>query len=242
MFKKLLDFLKIEIIDEPVKVNKSKSEVKDSIQNAYLQYNKPSGFVVYHIYKTRGDLSSGYIGVTSNFEARKIAHFEALENKCHENKALQAAYNRHEFNRNSMITLFQGLTEDGAYSKENELRPRYHMGWNLNQGGKFATYETSHFRSPSRSNMDFSSPVVINKQSVREGSKSLWNGVKSLPSMLEASVDFARECLQDVHDANQAEKKNAPQKATESAKRKSNFQRALEASEKSDKNWLDKYK
>ncbi|MGI1946760.1 hypothetical protein [Shewanella glacialipiscicola] len=212
MFSWLLNFFNIQIVDEPVKKLKSREDVRRETQSAYLQHTVDGKFFVYHIYKIKGEVSTGYIGVTNNFEARKFAHFEELENSCHLNKALQAAFNRKEFTRNNMVILHAGLTEAGAYAKEFELRPKHHMGWNLNIGGKDVDYTSQHYQMASRSKLDFSSPTVINKQEVREFFKEIRDLYVETVNDLSDSINKENEVkfLPPKKAESSAQKKQVP--------------------------------
>ena len=77
----------------------------------------------------------GYVGVSSNFTARKKQHLLHLKNKCHVNYKLQKAWDEGEFNEDSIQILASGLSRNEAYQKELSLRGRTNLGWNINKGG-----------------------------------------------------------------------------------------------------------
>lgn len=77
----------------------------------------------------------GYIGVTTNIDARLEYHFRTLRHASHCNPRLQAAYNKY---RDEIVSslLFDGLMEE-CVALEKKLRPDKEIGWNLLEGGGF---------------------------------------------------------------------------------------------------------
>lgn len=89
---------------------------------------------VYHI-REKGvtDLSQGYIGVTSNWAARKSKHK-------HSGKLTGSR---------EMVCLYTYSNAEDAYSKENELRPFPNMGLNLEIGG----FDSGRFKQGERTSI-----------------------------------------------------------------------------------------
>ncbi len=113
-----------------------KSKLRKDISIDYSDYEKShSGYSVYHIRSGGHTTLLGYIGVSSNFEARKSQHILHLKNKCHVNHKLQEAWDNGDFNGDSIYVLYSGLTRHEAHEKEFNMRRYKNMGWNINKGG-----------------------------------------------------------------------------------------------------------
>ncbi|HCG8418242.1 TPA: hypothetical protein NJ548_003600 [Vibrio parahaemolyticus] len=110
---------------------------RETLQSDYSVYKKEHRrFCVYQIAPQDSDISVGYIGVTSNFSARKAEHLMHLKEMCHVNKRLQEAWGNSEFTAQDFNVLDENLSRDEAYSLEYRLRPRRNMGWNIQRGGE----------------------------------------------------------------------------------------------------------
>lgn len=88
-------------------------------------------FYVYHIdVQPGGDLTRGYVGVTRYPESRFAQHARA------QRSIVGRAIRKHglTFEQN-LLVLHEFPLLDEALKKEEELRPREYMGWNINVGG-----------------------------------------------------------------------------------------------------------
>lgn len=109
-------------------------------------------YYIYHIFRPEdeGQYDKGYIGITKNFNHRKIAHLSYLKNNKHYNTHLQNAYNKYGNLQFKVIVI---TTYEHACYLENCFRPIQEMGWNLSIGGEApmknykATKETSKKQS-----------------------------------------------------------------------------------------------
>lgn len=180
-WKKVQSFFGIEVTyDKNFKNTLYGSERDEVILRSLDMYTSSSHsdrFCIYHIYKTKGDLSTGYIGVTSNFDGRKYNHFTLLKNSIHENRRLQCVFDNQEIDENNMVIIESGLTEIEAYQREAELRPNFHMGWNINKGGKNIQYihPNSRRRNNTHAYVD-ADPLkknIINLYSIKKDIKEL---------------------------------------------------------------------
>lgn len=120
-------------------IKKREADVSTRKQNKseYKSSNNPqSGYCVYHISKVNGDTGQGYIGVSSNFEARKSEHLQHLKLGCHINYKLQKAYDNQQFDGNDIFILKSALSKNQAYDEEYSLRRYHNVGWNIKKGGQ----------------------------------------------------------------------------------------------------------
>jgi hypothetical protein len=109
---------------------------KQNLSN-YKEFDKlHSGYCIYHICKSTKDTQEGYIGVSSNFTARKSEHLEHLYLGCHINYKLQKAYDNKEFDESNFYILKSGLSKESAYDEEYFLRKYHNVGWNIKKGGQ----------------------------------------------------------------------------------------------------------
>ncbi|MFL0838134.1 GIY-YIG nuclease family protein [Vibrio parahaemolyticus] len=109
---------------------------RETLRSDYSTYKKDHRkFCVYRIAPQDSDVSVGYVGVTSNFSARKAEHLMHLKEMCHINKKLQEAWYNNEFTEQDFIILDENLSRYEAYSLEYRLRPRRNIGWNIKRGG-----------------------------------------------------------------------------------------------------------
>lgn len=189
---KITNFLGIKIINEKVVTKdsvhpvygKKKDEVVSHSLSLYTSSPSANNYCVYHIYENMGDFSSGYIGVTSDFEARKHNHFTLLKNRIHENRRLQYVFDHRKIDENNMVVIESGLTESEAYQRETTLRPNFHMGWNINKGGKDVRYRSPYSKKrsildvyvdPEPSHNKNENTNTINLYNVRENLKEIAN-------------------------------------------------------------------
>lgn len=74
--------------------------------------------------------TQGYVGVTSNFKERMRSH------KKNKNKTpLVDAIKSYGWENLIVEKIYDGLTKEEALEKENHLRPKIMIGWNLQCGG-----------------------------------------------------------------------------------------------------------
>lgn len=110
---------------------------------------------IYHIViKSEVDnVDVGYIGVTKDFNRRKMQHFTSLATKGHINYKLQDYFEEHKDNI-TMYVFKEFDTEEKAYRFEATLRPHANIGLNIASGGKKEyqeRFESKNFRDEHKS-------------------------------------------------------------------------------------------
>ena len=88
--------------------------------------------VVYHKHLAGMDTSDGYIGISKHYEERQKQHHRDAFVR----DSIYTVHERMRMHGNEVITsiIFEGSIND-CLDLEEELRPRWHMGWNMAIGG-----------------------------------------------------------------------------------------------------------
>ncbi len=98
------------------------------------EYRGANDHCVYVIHtENEQDPDKIYVGVTKNFEHRAETHKTHLQRGTHSNKNLLMGF------RSGaplvMRRICTDMTKMEAYDRENELRPRWNISWNVRPGG-----------------------------------------------------------------------------------------------------------
>ena len=88
--------------------------------------------VVYHKHLAGMDTNDGYIGISKHFEERQKQHHRDAFVR----NSIYTVHERMRIYGDEVITsiIFEGSIND-CFDLEEELRPRWHMGWNMAIGG-----------------------------------------------------------------------------------------------------------
>lgn len=86
-----------------------------------------------HLPEHSNIFSEGYIGVSTDVTTRIYEHHRLMRKGDHENSVLINVYKKYS---NQLITdILINASEEYCYEIEEILRPRDHIGWNINKGG-----------------------------------------------------------------------------------------------------------